>query len=174
MMQGLEQGATDFSKMAARVVSGVDGGACLIATRDGLALGAYPAGEEGKIVSRWAGLGSGATAAVRGFLVLQNEAWVIATSRRYVAVAVGGLSVRPGFVLQRLEDVLEGLEGKAEEDRPTLPFHAVRTPKPPEERDVSPDLIEVARVLGRLADRPSPAAAHGPWSVPNPTGTIGA
>jgi hypothetical protein len=165
------------------VVSGLDGGGCVIVTRDGLALGAYPASEEGRMVSRWAELGSGATSALRGFLVLEGESWVIATGRRYAAVAKVGLSARPGLVLQRLEDALEGLEGApGAQGRPLGPFHEVRAPTlaAPEQRapvdhiDVPQDVLEVARVLGRLAVPSSPAEPIGPWSVPDPAGSIGA
>lgn len=200
MAYGAEHAPADFSGLAARAVGGMDGAACVIATRDGLALGAFPAGEEARILSRWAELGPGATAALRGFLVLNGQAWVIATTRRYVGVAVVPSATRPGLMLQQLEAALEESEvGGEVPERPPAPFHTIRTPTAPQQRqapqdhrvspnhptrqdpqpmapqdsEVSPDLLEVAKVLGRLAGPSPEPPPEDRWSVPRTAGTIG-
>lgn len=181
MVDGTEHAPADFAGLAARAVGGIEGAGCVIATRDGLVLGAYPEGEERRIFSRWAGLGPGATAALRGFLVLGREAWAITTTRRYVAVAIVPTSTRPGLALERLEAALEEAEGGGASERPPGPVHAARAPaaspraqRPGEPEGVSPDVLEVAKVLGRLADRPAPDPADDRWSVTGAAGTIGA
>ena len=85
----------DFSALALRVALGVgDVPGCLILSRDGLVLGSYPEGDNGRVKQAWlrfATLGS----AERGFIELADQIWVYAHRGPYAAFAVADISVRP-------------------------------------------------------------------------------
>jgi hypothetical protein len=96
----------DFSALAQRVALGVgDVPGCLILSRDGLVLGSYPDDDNAKVKQAWlrfALLG----AAERGFIELVDQIWVYAHRGPYAAFAVGDMSVRPGLLLDMLEQAL--------------------------------------------------------------------
>jgi len=96
----------DFSALALRVALGVgDVPGCLILSRDGLVLGSYPEGDNGRVKQAWlrfAALGN----AERGFIELTDQIWVYAHRGPYAAFAVADISVRPGLLLDMLEQAL--------------------------------------------------------------------
>lgn len=127
----------NFSALAQRVALGVgDVPGCLILSREGLVLGSYPDGDNGRVKQAWlrfATLGN----AERGFIELADQIWVYARRGPYAAFAVAEISVRPGLLLDMLEQALleaedsrtkrEGLRhpeaAQAPSGRPRTPMH---------------------------------------------------
>jgi hypothetical protein len=102
--------SVDFAALAMAVVSGVpDVRACLVVSRDGLALGAYPASEEEKALTVWsrmAALGE----VERGFVALRDEVWAFCRRGPYAALASGHPSARVGVLLDGLDQMLLAAE----------------------------------------------------------------
>src|SRR5438876_128453 len=102
--------SVDFAALAMAVVSGVpDVRTCLVVSRDGLALGAYPVSEEEKALAVWsrmAALGD----VERGFVALRDEVWVFCRRGPYTALATGRPSLRAGVLLDRLDQMLLAAE----------------------------------------------------------------
>jgi hypothetical protein len=102
--------SVDFAALAMAVVSGVpDVRACLVVSRDGLALGAYPASEEEKALTVWsrmAALGE----VERGFVALRDEVWAFCRRGPYAALATAHPSVRAGVLLDSMEQMLLSAE----------------------------------------------------------------
>src|SRR6266508_6272214 len=96
----------DFAALTQAVVAGLpDVRSCLIVSRDGLALGASPATEEGRTLDVWtriAALGD----VERGFVTVRDEVWVFCRRGPYGAVATAASTTRPGLVLDRLEQMV--------------------------------------------------------------------
>ncbi|HEY3208768.1 MAG TPA: hypothetical protein VGL18_03115 [Actinomycetota bacterium] len=118
----------DFAALTQAVVAGLpDVRSCLIVSRDGLALGASPATEEGRTLDVWtriAALGD----VERGFITVRDEVWVFCRRGAYGAVATAPSTARPGVILDRLEQmVLVAEESRMRKD-------AVR---PPAEREAT-------------------------------------
>ena len=142
----------DFNALAAAVAAGLDDvRGCLILSRDGLVLGAYPAlGEEAAKPAwlRLAGIGE----FERGFLQFGTEVWCYVRRGPYAAFALAGQGVRPGLVIDQMEQALltaeetrsrrEGMRGAeapmvaAPSGKPRSPLHA--EPKPEERHVVIP------------------------------------
>lgn len=98
--------SVDFAALIHAFVAGVaDVRACLMVSRDGLALGAFPVDEEEKALAAWsqiAALGE----VDRGFVGLRDEMWVFSRRGPYAAVAKASPSARAGLILDRLDDML--------------------------------------------------------------------
>jgi hypothetical protein len=98
--------SVDFAALVHALVAGVaDVRACLIVSRDGLALGASPADEEEKALAAWsqiAALGE----VDRGFVGLRDEQWVFCRRGPYAALAKASPSARAGLILDRLDEML--------------------------------------------------------------------
>ena len=96
----------EFSALAARVAASVvELRGCLILSRDGLVLGAFPAGEEGPVKTAWlrfAVVGE----PERGFIEFGDEIWTYVRRGPYAAFAVSGLGVRPGLLIDQLDQML--------------------------------------------------------------------
>lgn len=143
--------SVDFAALTAAVGAGlIEVRACLIVSRDGLALGSYPPGEEAGAMERWMRLASLGDVE-RGFAVVGEECWVFCTRGPYSALAVAKASVRPGLILERLDQMaLAAEEGRLRKDalapsglrdeaaarrrRPTAPptgIHPATSPQPP-------------------------------------------
>ncbi|HVM12254.1 MAG TPA: hypothetical protein VM638_07250, partial [Actinomycetota bacterium] len=169
--------AFDFSGLVARAVAGLDDvRACLLLSRDGLTLGAYPVGGEEQARAAWSRV-EPIGDVERGFLVVGDEVWVFARRGAYACIVVGSGSAKAGVLLDRLEATLRA----AEEARmqagtaPPQPAPAVRRPRTPLHREPKPEpadqvLEEVARVL-RMPDdavgqSPSGPAASAPPPAP--------
>ncbi|HEY6677861.1 MAG TPA: hypothetical protein VI411_03060, partial [Actinomycetota bacterium] len=96
----------EFSALAARVAASVvELRGCLILSRDGLVLGAFPAGEEGPVKTAWlrfAVVGE----PEKGFVEFGDEIWTYVRRGPYAAFAVSGLGVRPGLLIDQLDQML--------------------------------------------------------------------
>jgi hypothetical protein len=114
----------DFSALAETLATGVgDTRGSLIVSRDGLVLGAHPADAERLVKPAWlrfATLGE----PERGFLQFGTEIWCYVRRGAYAAFVVTGTAVRPGLVIDRIEQVLL----LAEEARARR--EGARTPEP--------------------------------------------
>jgi hypothetical protein len=102
--------ATDFTDLAARMSASVAGvRACLILSRDGLSLGAYPADGEARAREAWDAL-QRIGDPQRGFMDMSTEIWVVASGAAYAAVMVATPEVKPGLLLDRMEAQLLAAE----------------------------------------------------------------
>jgi hypothetical protein len=137
----------DFTALAASLSAGVgDVRGCLILSRDGLVLGAHPDGEEDLVKPAWlrfATLGE----PERGFVQFGTEVWCYARRGAYAAFALAGTTVRPGLVIDQMEQVLmsaeetrskrEGLRGPEPAAAPVAaPSSKPRTPLHPEPKPI--------------------------------------
>ena len=117
----LQEQMDDFSALAQRVAVSVgDVRGCLILSRDGMVLGAYPDGDEPLIKPAWlkfATLGD----AERSFVVFGAEIWVYAHRGPYASFAVAGTSAkaeRASVMKMVLRLVIRGLlANKCEAER---------------------------------------------------------
>jgi hypothetical protein len=112
----------DFAALTAAVGAGVsEVRACLLVSRDGLALGSYPPAEESSALEKWIRLAS-LGPVERGFAVVGEECWVFCSRGPYSALAVAKASVRPGVILERLDQmVLTAEEGRLRKEGITAP-----------------------------------------------------
>ena len=96
----------DYSGLAARAAAGVGGlRGCLILSRDGLVLGAHPDDDESVAKPSWlrfATLGE----PERSFVEFGDQVWVYVHRGPYAAFAVADAGVRPGLVIDQLEQAL--------------------------------------------------------------------
>ena len=126
--------SVDFAALVHAFVAGVaDVRACLIVSRDGLALGASPADEEEKALAAWsqiAALGE----VDRGFVELRDEQWVFCRRGPYSALAKASPSARAGLILDRLDEMLlvaEEVRLKKESFRSVDREPSLETPRGP-------------------------------------------
>jgi hypothetical protein len=100
----------EFSALAARVAASVgDLRGVLILSRDGLVLGAFPDGDEASVKPAWlrfAGLGE----PDKGFVEFADEVWAYVRRGPYASFAVTASHVRPGLVMDQLEQMLLAAE----------------------------------------------------------------
>jgi hypothetical protein len=179
----------DFNALAAALGAGIaDVRACLILSSDGLVLGANPATAEAD--ARPARIKLAAVGEPeRGFLQFGTEVWCYVRRGPYAALAVTGTSVRPGLVIDQMEQVLlaaeearsrrEGLRAEAPVPAPA-PTTKPRTPLHPEPKPEpgpleEPVVIQAPSALASafaeaLAEAPDagPAASPPPASAPEP------
>jgi hypothetical protein len=161
----------EFSALAARVAASVvELRGCLILSRDGLVLGAFPEGEEGLVKPAWlrfAVVGE----PEKGFVEFGDEIWVYVRRGPYAAFAVSGLGVRPGLLIDQLDQMLHSAEevrARREALRlpevPPAPSGKPRTSLHPEARPSVPTPAQVAS-----PPRQAPEAAPRPVErVPEP------
>jgi hypothetical protein len=182
----------DFSALAQRVALGVgDVPGCLILSRDGLVLGSYPDDDNDRVKQAWlrfATLGS----AEKGFIEFVDQIWVYAHRGPYAAFAVADISVRPGLLLDMLEQALleaeesrtrrEGLRlpdgGQAPSGKLRTTMHpAIDRPQIVPESGASVGAAEAAGAVaeeatpepgGGAADERAPAAESAPEPIPDP------
>jgi hypothetical protein len=166
----------EFSALAARVAASVgDLRGCLILSRDGLVLGAFPEGEEAQVKPAWlrfATLGE----PDKGFVEFGDEVWGYVRRGPYAAFAVTGAGARPGLLIDQLEQMLlaaEEVRARREAlkipDAPTAPSSKPRTSLHPE---VKPDLRPPAPATAPASTpAPAPAPARTASSAPPPTPT---
>lgn len=136
--------------------------ACVVLSRDGLALGAFPESEERRAVDAWldlAALGD----VERGFVAVAEELWAFCVRGRYGAIALAGPAARPAVVLDRLDAMLLTTEGI----RP--PRDVVDEPEATEPRPegAGDTLIELETSAAPAAP-PVPVAAPAPAALPAP------
>jgi hypothetical protein len=96
----------DFDALAAALGAGIaDLRGCLILSRDGLVLAGHPRTKEEELKAAWlrfAALGE----PERGFVQFGTEIWSYARRGSYASFAVTGIGVRPGLVIDRMEQLL--------------------------------------------------------------------
>src|SRR5919108_1368775 len=139
---------SDYSTLAQRVRSTVPGiRGCLLLSRDGTVLGADPEGEaEAPLKRSWmrfAGVGD----AERSFVEFPDQTWAFVRRGGYGAFAIADADVRPGVLVDLLEQALMAGEMERVHDRETMrlpeaPFapsgkprtslHKPERPPPPE------------------------------------------
>jgi hypothetical protein len=100
----------EFSALAARVAASVvELRGCLILSRDGLVLGAFPGGQEDLVKTAWlkfAVLGE----PEKGFVEFGDEIWTYVRRGPYAAFAVSELGIRPGLLMDQLDQALYAAE----------------------------------------------------------------
>jgi len=165
----------EFSALAARVAASVvELRGCLILSRDGLVLGAFPEGEEGLVKSAWlrfAVVGE----PEKGFIEFGDEIWTYVRRGPYAAFALSGLGVRPGLLIDQLDQMLytaEEVRARREALRlpevTPAPSGKPRTSLHPETRPSVPTPAPVTPPAQATPDAPSVPAEPAP-SPPAPT-----
>jgi hypothetical protein len=176
--------STDFAALTEAVVAGLsEVRSCVMVSRDGLALGAYPATEEGRTLDVWtrlAALGD----VERGFMTVRDEIWVFCRRGAYGAVATAASTARPGVILDSLEQMVlaaeearvrkEGIRPPAERSAPApaetprgmrTPLHKERAAEAPSEEDVIKVEDQEAAVVAwtkRILGREGSGSSDGP------------
>jgi hypothetical protein len=122
----------DFDALAAALGAGIaDIRGCLILSRDGLVLAGHPDAAEQQLKAAWLRF-SALGEPERGFVQFRTEIWSYARRGAYASFAVTGVGVRPGLVIDRMEQMLlaaEGSRSKGEGRRADPPVRA--QPAPP-------------------------------------------
>jgi hypothetical protein len=163
----------EFSALAARVAASVvELRGCLILSRDGLVLGAFPAGEEGPVKTAWlrfAVVGE----PEKGFVEFGDEIWTYVRRGPYAAFAVSGLGVRPGLLIDQLDQMLytaEEVRARREALRlpevTPAPSGKPRTSLHPEARPSVPSPAQATREAAPGPAEPNPEPSPAPPSVP--------
>jgi len=162
----------DFTALAASLAAGLgDVRGCLVLSRDGLVLGAYPEEAEDLAKPAWmrfAALGE----PERGFVQFGAEVWCYARRGAYAAFAVAPAEVRAGLVIDQMEQALmaaeearskrEGLRVPESAASPTAPSGKPRTPLHPETKPVEEPLVIHAEVTAATAPESAQPAATAP------------
>jgi len=168
----------DYSALAQRVsmsISGVRG--CLMLSRDGMVLGAHPEGEsETHIRSSWVRF-----AAVgdpeRSYVEYPDQVWAFVRRGSYSAFAVADAGVRPGVLVDLLDQALMVGEQDRVRDRdtmrlpeapsapsgkPRISMHKPERPaaSPPVPSEVTSRAAEVPAAEGSPAEVPASAEAE--------------
>jgi hypothetical protein len=112
----------DYSALAQRTaVSVPEVRGCLILSRDGLVLGAYPDDDEAPAKAAWlrfCALGE----PERSFIEFSDQTWAFVKRGPYGAFAVAEPGVRPGILVDQLEQVLlVAEEGRSKRDMLRVP-----------------------------------------------------
>ncbi|HET7235940.1 MAG TPA: hypothetical protein VFK59_05855 [Actinomycetota bacterium] len=170
----------DFNALASSLAAGVvDVRGCLILSRDGLVLGAYPSEAETQTKPAWlrfATMGD----PERGFAQFGSETWCYVRRGPYAAFAVTGPAARPGLVIDHIEQALLAAErsrGKLEDIRgelltqPVAPTAKPRTPLHAERPLEEPVVItaEASPVTVRGTHDFAPSAGGKPGSIDDPS-----
>lgn len=182
---------SDYSALAQRVslsIAGIRG--CLMLSRDGLILGAHPEGEpEADLRAAWvrfAGVGD----PERSYVEFSDQTWAFVRRGAYAAFAVAEVGVRPGVLVDTLEQALLSAEQERVVDReamrlpeaPSAPSGKPRTslhrpdrqPTPESDpavvRDEAEDDVAAAEtpLADEVASTPPPEAAESPAAEPDP------
>lgn len=95
----------DYTALASRIAARAEVIGCLVLSRDGLVLGAFPPGGEHDITPAWLRFAEVGDPR-RGFVQFEDQTWAYASNREYAAFAVAGPSTRPGILIEYLEQVL--------------------------------------------------------------------
>ena len=164
----------DFAALASRIaVSFADLRGVLIVSRDGLVLGAFPPDAEQEVKPAWlrfAGLGD----SDKGFLEFADELWVYVRRGPYGAFALGGTSIRPGLLIDQLEQALiQAEESRTKKDAlkipeaPTAPSGKPRTSLHKEVKGPLEEPAPAEQLAGTAAGEATGApAAGGPEDQP--------
>jgi hypothetical protein len=125
----------DLSALAARLAAGVgDVRGCLIVSRDGLVMGAYPEDAETQLKPAWLRFAT-VGEPDRSFVQFGDEIWCYVRRGAYAAFVVTSVAIRPGLVLDQVDQLLltaEGTRSRGEALRvpeaPAAPSGKPRTP----------------------------------------------
>jgi hypothetical protein len=143
----------EYTALAQRVVLSLDDvRGCLVLSRDGLVLGAFPEGDEESIKPSWLRFVSVGDAR-KSFVEFGDQIWAFVNRGPYAAFVVAGPAVRPGVLIDQLEQALL-LADEARQKRDTLkvpdaasaPSGKPRTSLHPQERPQPVEAAEVAEV----------------------------
>ena len=148
----------DLSALAARIstTAGALRG-CLILSRDGLVLGADPPEAEAALKPAWlrfASLGE----SDKGFVEFGDELWAYVRRGAYGAFAVAEVNVRPGLLLDQLEQALLAADQNRTDKRDSL-----RIPDAPSAPSGKPrtNLHKEPRPAPATAEQRAPAEQRG-------------
>jgi hypothetical protein len=111
----------EFAALAQRVVLTMDDvRGCLVLSRDGLVLGAFPEEQEAELKPAWLRFVHVGEAR-KGFVEFSDQLWAFVHRGPYAAFVVTGTSVRPGVMLDQLEQaVIAAEETRAKQKEVTL------------------------------------------------------
>src|SRR5438309_2186071 len=92
----------EYAALAQRVVLTMDDvRGCLVLSRDGMVLGAYPEEDEQAFKPAWLKFVNVGEAR-RGFVEFSDQLWAYVHRGPYAAFVISGIGVRPGVLRQRL------------------------------------------------------------------------
>jgi hypothetical protein len=111
----------EFAALAQRVVLTMDDvRGCLVLSRDGLVLGAFPEDQEAELKPAWLRFVHVGEAR-KGFVEFSDQLWAFVHRGPYAAFVVTGTSVRPGVMLDQLEQaVIAAEESRAKQKEVTF------------------------------------------------------
>jgi hypothetical protein len=143
---------SDYSALAQRVSLSIEGiRGCLMLSRDGMVLGAHPEGEAEALIRtawvRFAGVGD----PERSYVEFPDQIWAFVRRGGYAAFAVADVGVRPGVLVDLLEQALMGGEQDRVHERETM-----RLPDAPTAPSGKPRTI-LHKPERPSADEPEPA-----------------
>ena len=161
---------SDYSALAQRVSLSIEGiRGCLMLSRDGMVLGAHPEGDPEALIRtswvRFAGVGD----PERSYVEFPDQIWAFVRRGGYAAFAVADVGVRPGVLVDLLEQALMGGEEDRVHDRETM-----RLPDAPSAPSGKPRTV-LHKPERPSTDEPEPVtvtseanAAEGVPSAPEP------
>jgi hypothetical protein len=119
----------DFSDLAARIGTSVgELRGVLILSRDGLVLGAFPEDDDSMKPAwvKFASMGD----PDKAFVEFGTELWAYVRRGPYAAFAIAGIAVRPGLLLEQLEQaILVAEESRSKREGLRVPDAPVEAPK---------------------------------------------
>lgn len=121
---------SDYSAIAQRISASVNGiRGCLMLSRDGMVLGAHPEGEvESRLKSAWVRFAAVGEAS-RSYVEFPDQTWAFVRRGGYGAFAVADAGVRPGILVDLLEQALmSGEQDRARERESLRPPEALAAP----------------------------------------------
>lgn len=165
----------EYASIAQRVVLTMDDvRGCLVLSRDGLVLGAFPEDEEAAVKPAWLKF-THVGDARRSFVEFSDQIWAYIHRGPYAAFVLAGTAARPGVLLDQLEQSLliaEETRAKRETlkvpDAAAAPSGRPRTSlHPPTGRPQTVEAGAVPAELQRAAEAPAQMST-GPWKRPIP------
>ena len=183
----------EYAALAQRVVLTMDDvRGCLVLSRDGMVLGAYPEEDEQAFKPAWLKFVHVGEAR-RGFVEFSDQLWAYVHRGPYAAFVISGTGVRPGVLLDQLEQAVLAAEetrakkgetlkvpdaSSAPSGRPRTSLHPAETkaPEPAPEPVASAPLADQrawnGRSPGEATTRPQPLEEAGSGGGDSP-GTVG-
>lgn len=163
----------EYASIAQRVVLTMDDvRGCLVLSRDGLVLGAFPEDEEAAVKPAWLKF-THVGDARRSFVEFADQIWAYIHRGPYAAFVLAGTAARPGVLLDQLEQSLliaEETRAKRETlkvpDAAAAPSGRPRTSlHPPAGRPQTVEAASVPAEQQRAREAP-PQVPTGPWRRP--------
>ncbi len=149
----------DYSALAQRVAVSVgDVRGCIILSRDGMVLGVYPEDDEAQSKPAWLQFMALGTPE-KSFVEFADQIWTFVHRGAYSAFAVAGTSVRPGVLLDMMEQALMTAEEARTKREPlklpevgVAPSGKPRSALHPEAKPAVPETVD-ARSRAAAADQ---------------------